>query len=143
MQLMTLGAQTVMDAPGRPLPFPAQLLDQADELRIELGGGRERAAGPVLQARGAFGPVAGEPGGHGRARDAELGGDMSDRDAVVQMTFDHAQTPGRGQWCISVRHKRTLSSVDGLLRNFHPAARSPLASSAHAVGDKNLMPHNT
>lgn len=102
-----------------------------------------RATGAVLQPDRAFGAVAGHPGGHGRARDPELGGDVGDGDPVVQVAFDHPQAPGGGQGCISVGHERALSSVDGLLRNFHPVTRSPLASSQRAAGDKNLMPHNT
>ena len=109
MQLMAFGAQMVMDAPGWPLAFPPQLFDPDDEPRIELAGGRVRTTGAVLQPRPAFGAIAGHPGRDGRARDTELGGHVSDRDAVVQVAFDHAQTPGRGQWCISAGHERALS----------------------------------
>lgn len=60
-----------------------------------------RATRLVLQSGMALGAVAGHSGRDGRGRDAELGGDMSNGAAVVQVAFDHAQVPGRGQWCIS------------------------------------------
>lgn len=66
---------------------------------------------------------------------------MGFRDPVTQVAGDHAQSPGRGQWCVSVDHGR-LPSADGLCRNFHPVTGSPfLISSTRSWQEPHAPQH--
>lgn len=74
----------------------AQVLDQGPELRIELPGGRVRAAGRTFGSESS-GAVAGDPGGETRVAGEEFGGSMTDWDDVEQVVYGHTQAAGQGQ----------------------------------------------
>lgn len=108
VQFVSQALQVVVVAPARPLPFPAQGLDELHERRrgaLRAAPGRRV---PIHQTGFPISEVAGHPGGHRGSADPELGGHLRLRDAVVEMAQDHAQPLGRGQGRMTVGHERAL-----------------------------------